>query len=148
MTKEQTKGKRMRRGLLVTIPTHQSGSQRYPYPPTPAIFRGQRRSRHRRYAEPGRKGSAFLTNQKDLELHRGARERQAAPSGGGGGRTCPGADGAGAAEALLLDDEADPDEGGGGDGEERALEVGGEEVAAGVRRGGAHRAAARGRRRI
>jgi len=64
--------------------------------------------------------------------------------------TCAGAGGAGAAEALLLDDETDAYEGGGGDREECTREVGGEEVAAGVWRGGSHRrragAAARGRR--
>jgi hypothetical protein len=95
-------------------------------------------------AELGAKDPPFSRRkQKDLEQNSGKNEKD---SGSFGTQTCSGAGGAGAAEALLLDDEADPDEGGGGDGEERALKVGGEEVAAGVRHVGAHRAAARGRR--
>jgi hypothetical protein len=96
-------------------------------------------------AELGTKDPPFSRrSKKDLESWSEKNEKDSRACGE---RTCSGAGGAGAAEALLLDDEADPDEGGGGDGEERALEVGGEEVAAGVRHREAHRAgAARGRR--
>ena len=95
--------------------------------------------------QSGHKGERTRLSHEEAERPRATARRRkstAAPLG----RTCSGPGGAGAAEALLLDDEADPDEGGGGEGEERALEVGGEEVAAGVRHREAHGAAARGRR--